>query len=115
MAEANKPPGHCTSDTPVDETYLEVARAWNDATGGSPMASVRFASLQTRERKRLIGRALQRLGSVETAALLFAKVAEDPFLCGDNPSGWIASIDHVLSGKHLNGLMERFDIWAKDD
>jgi len=79
------------------------------------MASVRFASLETRERKRLIGRALQRLGSVETAALLFAKVAEDPFLCGGNPSGWIASIDHVLSGKHLNGLMERFAIWAKDD
>ena len=94
--------------------YRKILEFWNTATEGSPLVSVQVeAFLKNESRKgrlKLLWAEFSTIGDPwETLSQLIKYMRGDAWHCGDNNSGWRASLDPYLTRRdgHWQTLLER--------
>ncbi len=111
-APAPPAPGRPTLKlTPVEPLASEaspeaVAKAWNTIAGAAGLPKV--ATMTKQRRRALAARIAEDHArrSIDWWAGTFARVVEAPFLAGEGPRGWRATLDFVLKGDALTRIQE---------
>lgn len=92
--------GCASGDAPL--TAHEVLEGWNELANTHGLASVR--KLTDARRRKVLAQAKR--FSVPDWQTVFAKIAQSPFLKGDNRQGWRCDFDFILSENNFVKILE---------